>query len=95
MMALPKILKATHVKLQEETDMRVLAEETRDKLENEIKEVGTLYFFSFFLKSCAYNYIKYELLLCFDVNFNVIAMRKLSWKPIKKLFRAKTIRKKK
>lgn len=40
-MALPIILKATHIKLQQETDMRVLAEETRDKLQQDIKEVVT------------------------------------------------------
>lgn len=39
MMALPKIIRTTHIKLQEETDMRVLAEGTRDKLEYEIREV--------------------------------------------------------
>lgn len=39
MLALPILLKATHIKLQEDTDMRVLAEDTRDKLEREIQEV--------------------------------------------------------
>lgn len=39
MLALPVLLKATHIKLQEDTDMRVLAEEARDKLERQIIEV--------------------------------------------------------
>lgn len=38
-MALPVVLKAMHLKLQEEIDEKVLAEETRDKLEREIIEV--------------------------------------------------------
>lgn len=39
MLALPKVLKETHIKLQEETDLRVLAEETMHKLERDIKQV--------------------------------------------------------
>jgi len=39
MLALPKVLKETHIKLQEETDLRVLAEETMNKLERDIKQV--------------------------------------------------------
>lgn len=39
MLALPKVLKETHIKLQEETDLRVLAEETMHTLERDIKQV--------------------------------------------------------
>ncbi|XP_025208658.1 spindle pole body component 110-like [Melanaphis sacchari] len=42
MLALPKVLKETHIKLQEETDLRVLAEETMYKLEYDIKQVESL-----------------------------------------------------
>ncbi|KAE9528639.1 hypothetical protein AGLY_012214, partial [Aphis glycines] len=42
MLALPKVLKETHIKLQEETDLRVLAEETMHKLERDIKQVEIL-----------------------------------------------------
>ncbi|KAF0759967.1 early endosome antigen 1-like [Aphis craccivora] len=42
MLALPKVLKETHIKLQEETDLRVLAEETMHKLERDIKQVESL-----------------------------------------------------
>ncbi|XP_026821279.1 uncharacterized protein LOC113559736 [Rhopalosiphum maidis] len=42
MLALPKVLKETHIKLQEETDLRVLAEETLNKLERDIKQVESL-----------------------------------------------------
>ncbi|VVC44014.1 Hypothetical protein CINCED_3A005151 [Cinara cedri] len=42
MVALPIVLKATHIKLQQETDLRVLAEENRDQLEREIKQVDTI-----------------------------------------------------
>jgi len=38
-LALPKVLKETHIKLQEETDLRVLAEESMNKLEHDISEV--------------------------------------------------------
>lgn len=39
MFALPIILKATNIKLQEETDLRIFAEETKDTLDREIKQV--------------------------------------------------------
>lgn len=39
LLALPKVLKETHIKLQEETDLRVLAEESMNKLEREIRQV--------------------------------------------------------
>jgi len=39
MIALPILLKASLVKLQEEIDKKALAKETRDKLEREISEV--------------------------------------------------------
>lgn len=39
MMSFPLLLKVIRQKLQEETDMRVLAEETRDAIEREIKKV--------------------------------------------------------
>lgn len=45
MMALPVLIKTTYIKVQEETDLRVLAEETRDKLEREIQEVCIYHLF--------------------------------------------------
>lgn len=45
MIALPVLIKSTYIKVQEETDLRVLAEETRDKLEREIQEVCIYHLF--------------------------------------------------
>ncbi|CAI6353092.1 unnamed protein product [Macrosiphum euphorbiae] len=42
LLALPKVLKETHIKLQEETDLRVLAEESMNKLERDIRQVESL-----------------------------------------------------
>lgn len=39
MVALPTLLKMTHIKIQEENDVRILAEETREKLELQIRQV--------------------------------------------------------
>lgn len=39
MMALPTLLKITHIKIQEENDIRMLAEETKEKLELQIRQV--------------------------------------------------------
>jgi len=39
LLALPKVLKETYIKLQEETDLRVLAEESMNKLERDIRQV--------------------------------------------------------
>lgn len=44
-MALPVLIKSTYIKVQEETDLRVLAEETRDKLEREIQDVCIYHIF--------------------------------------------------
>lgn len=40
-LALPTILIATQIKLQQELDLHMLAEETKCKLEQEIKQVWT------------------------------------------------------
>ncbi|KAL4125847.1 hypothetical protein QTP88_010087 [Uroleucon formosanum] len=42
LLALPKVLKETHIKLQEETDLRVLAEESMNKLERDIRQAESL-----------------------------------------------------
>ncbi|XP_022175185.1 rho-associated protein kinase 2-like, partial [Myzus persicae] len=42
LLALPKVLKETHIKLQEEIDLRVLAEESMNKLKRDLKEVESL-----------------------------------------------------
>ncbi|XP_003241720.1 putative leucine-rich repeat-containing protein DDB_G0290503 [Acyrthosiphon pisum] len=42
LLALPKVLKETHIKLQEEIDLRVLAEEAMNKLERDIRHVESL-----------------------------------------------------
>lgn len=42
-MMLPTILKVTHLKLQEETDLSVLAEETKKKLERTIRNASIVY----------------------------------------------------
>ncbi|XP_015373377.1 PREDICTED: putative leucine-rich repeat-containing protein DDB_G0290503 [Diuraphis noxia] len=42
LLALPKVLKETHIKLQEETDLRVLAEESMNKLERDIRQMESL-----------------------------------------------------
>jgi len=47
MMALPVLVKATHIKIQKEIDLKVLAEETRDKMERKIREVKISLFFIF------------------------------------------------
>lgn len=40
MMPLPAVLKIMHIKIQEENDIRMLAEETKEKLELQIRQVS-------------------------------------------------------
>jgi hypothetical protein len=47
---LPSVLKLTYIKLQEETDLRVLAEETKNKLERAIKNVCIEYRLNYYTK---------------------------------------------
>lgn len=42
-MMLPAVLKVTHIKLQEETDLRVLAEESKNKLKRAIKNASIVH----------------------------------------------------
>lgn len=60
-MALPVLIKTTYIKVQEETDLRVLAEETRDKLESEIQDVRIYHIFYMSVCVDVYNFFIFSI----------------------------------